>query len=82
MGITLKAARVNCNLTQKQAAEAMGIAPGTLSRYERGVSFPDVQRIGQMEALYGVKYDDLIFLPQNYGLSVKPKAFRRPDWAG
>lgn len=33
--ITIKAARVNAGLTQKQAAEQLGIAPQTLSQYEK-----------------------------------------------
>lgn len=70
MGITLKAARTNSGLTQKQAAEALGIAVDTLSNYERGKTFPDVPTIKKMEKLYGVTYNDIIFLPKDYGLTV------------
>lgn len=70
MGVTLKAARINKGLKQKEAAEALGIAVDTLSKYERGISFPSVPVIQRIEALYGVPYNELIFLPQNNGLTV------------
>ena len=63
MAITLKAARINCQLTQKEAAEKLGVSEKTLSNYENGVSFPDVPVIQKIELLYNVGYNDIIFLP-------------------
>lgn len=60
--ITLKQARVLNNLRQDEAAKRLGITPETLSRWERGISYPDVKSLKMMEDLYHVKYDDLIFL--------------------
>lgn len=65
MAITLKAARVNAGLNQKTAALKLGLSVDTLSKYERGKSFPDVPMIQRMEGLYGVSYSDLLFLPQS-----------------
>ena len=65
MAITLKAARVNQNLNQKEAAKLLGISVKTLQNYESGSSFPDVPIIEKMEKNYHVKYADLIFLPQD-----------------
>lgn len=67
MAITLKSARVNVNLTQEQAAKKIGITKDTLSNYERGKSYPDVLIIKKIEEVYGVSYNDLIFLPRNNG---------------
>lgn len=64
MSMTLRSARVNKNLTQKQAADILGIRPETLSNYENGKSFPDVPTIKKMEVLYSVEYKDIDFLPQ------------------
>lgn len=61
MAITLKAARVNKNLSQVNAAKALGISVDTLGKYERGQLFPGVPTIQKMEMLYGVSYNDLIF---------------------
>lgn len=63
MAITLKAARVNKNLTQKDAASALGISEESLRNYEQGKTFPDVGIVKKMEDLYQVEYNDLIFLP-------------------
>lgn len=64
MGITLKAARVNLGLNQKEAAKKIGISPDTLSNYERGKSFPDVPTILRIEQAYNIPYGDIIFLPK------------------
>lgn len=67
MEITLKSARVNKNLTQKKAAELLGVTESTLHRYEKGISFPDVPVIMQIEKVYGLSYSDIIFLPKKNG---------------
>ncbi|WMJ85459.1 helix-turn-helix transcriptional regulator [Anaerocolumna sp. MB42-C2] len=64
-GMSLKALRVNKGLTQAQAAEKLEISKDTLSNYERGKSFPDVPVIRRIETVYGVGYNDIIFLPKN-----------------
>lgn len=65
MSITLKAARVNQNLSQREAAKILGISVSTLQKYESGKNFPDVSIIEKMEKTYQIKYADLIFLPRN-----------------
>ena len=62
MKVTLKAARVNAGLTQKEAAKELDISVDTLASYEKGNSFPDVRVIKKMEKLYGVTYNNIIFL--------------------
>lgn len=61
MPMTLKAARVNCNIQQKDAAQAIGVTVDTLRNWEAGRTFPDVPRIKKIEELYGVPYSELIF---------------------
>lgn len=70
MSITLKAARVNKGMTQREAADKLGIAVDTLGQYERGNTFPDVPCIKKMEILYGVSYNDIDFLCN--GITVNP----------
>ena len=67
MAITLKAARVNKGLSQAKAAERLEISADTLRRYEQAKAFPDVQMIKKIERLYGMSYNDLIFLPDSHG---------------
>ena len=63
--ITLEAARVNAGYTQKGAAEKLGISNTTLCNWEKGTSFPNAQQIDQICSLYGLSYDNIIFLPNN-----------------
>ena len=63
--ITMKAARVNVGLTQKQAATEMGVSNKTLCSWEKGESYPNAIQIKAICELYNVAYDNLIFLPNN-----------------
>lgn len=65
MSITLKAARVNKNLTQTEAAKALKVSVESLRKYETGKSSPNITIVKRMEDLYGVPYSDLIFLSKN-----------------
>ena len=69
MGISLKAARVNAGFTQVEAAKAINVDVSTLSRYERGLSKPDVSLAGRMSDLYGCSMNDIIFCPKS---TIKP----------
>ncbi|MDR0979467.1 MAG: helix-turn-helix transcriptional regulator [Lachnospiraceae bacterium] len=60
--MTLKALRVNKGLTIKEASKKLDIREETLSNYENSKTFPDVRMISKMEKLYGVNYNDIIFL--------------------
>lgn len=64
MGFTLKALRVNKNITQAEAGLELGVTSDTISSWENGKSFPNVPQIEKIKELYGVSYDDIIFLPQ------------------
>lgn len=68
--ITLKVAREIKGLTQAEAATLLGISKDTLSNYERGKSYPDVPIIRKIEDVYGVTYDQIIFLPLDYDKTV------------
>lgn len=60
--VTLKALRVNHNLTQKEAAIKTGVSIDTWSSWEHAKSFPDVRQLQIIEKEFNVHYDDLIFL--------------------
>lgn len=63
--MTLKAARVNVGLSQKDAASKIGVSNKTLCKWEAGTSFPNTKKIDLLCDIYKVSYDDLIFLPTN-----------------
>ena len=62
MKLSMRAARVNASLTQKQAAEKIGVSCETVGLWERGKSYPSTKHIPKIEEAYGVKYDDIAFL--------------------
>ena len=59
--MTLRAARVNAGLKQKEAAKALGIGNKTLSSWENGLSIPRGDKIDAICALYNATYDEIIF---------------------
>ena len=63
--MTLRAARVNAGLKQKEAATLLGVSNKTLSNWENGVSVPGADKIDPICMIYGVSYDNLIFSPLN-----------------
>ena len=62
--ITLKAARVNIGLKQEEAAKLIGVNTDTLRKWERGEGYPNVKHLENIIKVYGVPYDQLIFLPK------------------
>ena len=63
MPMSLKAARINKNLTQREAALLIGVSVATMANYEKGASFPDVPIIMKIEKVYGLPYSEINFFP-------------------
>ena len=59
--VSLAAARVNANLTQKAAARELNVSNRTLWQWENGISYPTADKVAAMCALYCVPYDNLNF---------------------
>lgn len=59
--ISLAAARVNAELTQKQVCEALKISKTTLVSYEKGRTIPDVRVGGELAKLYNISPDNIKF---------------------
>lgn len=51
MRVTLKACRVNTGMTQVQFADAVGVAPGTVGRWEDGKSEPTITNLRKISEL-------------------------------
>lgn len=63
--ISLEAARVNAGLSQKEVADELGVSNKTISSWENSKTFPSAKKIEALCKLYGVSYDNIIFLPNN-----------------
>ena len=61
MRITLKAARVNVDLKQSEAAKLIGVDKKTLGDWERGKSFPKSDKIPLICSVYQREYDEIIW---------------------
>lgn len=61
MVITLKAARVNAGLTQKQASAMLGISKGTLASYEAYKTSPSVELAKKIAELYNTTVEAIKF---------------------
>lgn len=68
--ISLKAARVNKEMTQEQAAKAIGIDRVTLLNWERGKTYPDGLKLIELCELYEISINR-IFLRRKNTLSGK-----------
>lgn len=67
MRMTLKTARELCGMTQNEAAKKIGVTEDTLRNYERGKTYPDIPVLRKIEEVYGVNYNQLIFLSLDFG---------------
>lgn len=65
MPITLKAARVNANMTQVQVAKALKISRNTVANYEAYRTKPDIETSARLAELYNLSVDDIIFFKTN-----------------
>lgn len=62
--ISLRAARVNANLTLDEAAKELHTTRQTLMNYEKGETFPTVDKLIEICHLYGVRMESILFLPK------------------
>ena len=56
----LKALRVSRGFTQEQAAELLGVSKQSVSRWENGVTCPDVTLLPALASFYETTVDDLL----------------------
>lgn len=57
--LNLRKLRLEKKLTQEQAADALGVSPQSVSRWETSATLPDVMLLPEIARLYGVLVDDL-----------------------
>lgn len=56
----LKQKRLASNLTQEQLAEKIYVSPKTISNWERGKTFPDIESLINLSQLYHLSLDNLL----------------------
>lgn len=64
MQVTVKAARVMAGLTQRQAAEGLGVSRNTYMWLEKHPERASMETANKLCSLFGVSMDDVNFLPE------------------
>ena len=60
IGKALAKKRESCNLTQEQVSQALQIGVEAVSRMERAITMPTVQRLAELAEIYGCGIDELL----------------------
>ena len=59
--ISLEAARVNAEMSQKQAAEALGVSTTTILKWEKGITMPPIDKAIALAGLYSMPLENINF---------------------
>lgn len=59
MKISLRAARINANLTQQEVADKTGVSKHTIINWERGRTKPKKHILIALSSIYGIDIDSL-----------------------
>lgn len=60
VGKAIAKQRIHAGLSQEQVAEQLGIGSEAVSRIERGVVMPNIERLMQFAEIYGCEAADLL----------------------
>lgn len=78
IGPQIKAARKKLNLTQRQLAEKLGVATGTIQQYELGKRSPDIQTLANLALALNTSVSAFID-PMHTPFTVDPLLDRQAD---
>lgn len=73
IGDVIKCRRQKKNMTQAELAEKLNITPQAVSRWEMGVSYPDIAMIPLLSKELGVSADELLGIVPSYQKTVEPE---------
>lgn len=68
LGKRIKAFRMERGLTQESLAETLGVSPQAISKWENGVTAPDIGMLPAISITFGVTIDDLFSLTDDENL--------------
>ena len=60
IGKKIKTLRLSRNLTQEELSELLFVTPQAISKWERGLGYPDISQIVPIAKIFGVSTDDLL----------------------
>ena len=53
--------RISCGMSQAQLAEKTGVTRQTISSWERGASFPDIEMLEKLAIVFNIRIDELLY---------------------
>lgn len=56
----IRNARIDKNLTQMNVADALCVSYQAVSNWERGISMPDISKLGELSTLLGISIEDML----------------------
>ena len=65
MGSLIKEIRKEKNMTQKDLADQLNITDKAVSKWERGISYPDINTIPELSKLLGLSVEELMELKKD-----------------
>lgn len=68
LGKKIKTLRIERNMTQELLAESLNVSPQAISKWENGVSSPDIGLLPAISVVFGVTIDDLFSLTDDENL--------------
>ena len=60
LGLTIRSFREKNHMTQADLAARLGVTDKAVSKWERGISYPDVSLFPKLADIIGVTSDDLL----------------------
>ena len=60
IGKKIKSLRISKGLTQEELSEQLYVTPQAISKWERGLGYPDISQIVPIAKIFGVSTDDLL----------------------
>lgn len=69
--VSLRAARINAGMKQKDAAKGIGVGVTTIINWENGKTAPRSDQLQELCELYKIPID-CVFLQKRYALSEQP----------
>ncbi len=74
----IKALREELGMTQTELAEALFVTPQAVSRWEKGLAYPDIEKLPQLSAIFNVSVDQLLGVAPSttHGLTIKLRTAR------
>ena len=80
----IKAFREALGMTQSELAEALFVTPQSVSRWEKGLAYPDIEKLPQLSAIFNISVDELLGIPPStaHSLTIKLRSAREKARAG